>query len=286
MKKKVFFRIGILIPILLSVSTAYAGGGWTQKKHEGFFKLSQYTIRANKLFNASTNLVDIKTTSVYATSIYAEYGFSKRFTGIAYIPFFVRTTINKFERRDGTVEPGDELSSFGDPNLSIKYGIISGKKTVLSASFTLGIPLGKPSGGRTLLLQTGDGELNRMLTIEASHSFHPTNLYITLMTGFNDRTENFSDEFRFGFEAGYGVGKFWFLGRINGVKSFMNGDGPSDVAQGIFGNNVEYVSISPEIIYNISDKIGVSLGAAGAVSGRQILASPAFDVGVFFNLKE
>ena len=77
------------------------------------------------------------------------------------------------------------------------------------------------------------------------------------------------------------TGNFTILARMNGVHSLRNGDLVPSEQQGIFANNIEYVSFTPEVIYTAKDKYGVSLSVGGAFSGKQILASPAFEGGLF-----
>ncbi len=53
-------------------------------------------------------------------------------------------------------------------------------------------------------------------------------------------------------------------------------------ASSLFGNNVEYFSITPEINYFIQGNFGASFSVGGALSGQNILASPNFGLGVFY----
>jgi hypothetical protein len=67
---------------------------------------------------------------------------------------------------------------------------------------------------------------------------------------------------------------------VYGVASFKNGD-PGGTANGVFSNNMEYLSIAPELNYNLNDKYGLSAQAAFAASGERILAAPNYSFGVF-----
>ncbi len=271
--------------VLISVAPTFAGGGWTQEKGKSYWKLGQYFIIANNYYTPSGDIVDITTTGFYSTSIYGEYGISSKLTAIINLPFLVRGTLNRLERPDGTlIEEGDELTSFGDVDLALKYGLFKKGPYVGSVSLTLGLPLGNPSGGRTQLLQTGDGEFNQMITFDVSRSFGKGNVYASALMGFNNRTENFSDEFRYGVEFGAKVKGFWLINRIYGVQSFNNGDDTIIVNNSIFSNNIEYLSYSPEIAYDINDKFGVSVGAGFAFSGRRVLADPAYSAGIYLKL--
>ncbi|NJO87350.1 MAG: hypothetical protein HC821_05075 [Lewinella sp.] len=80
--------------------------------------------------------------------------------------------------------------------------------------------------------------------------------------------------------------RFLAVGRLNGVKSFFNGEtaAGSTNTSSIFANNAEYLSLGLELNYLISQRFGVSAGAAGALYGRIIAAAPAFSVGGFLSL--
>ena len=276
----------IVTTCLLSISLiTFAGGGWPQPKNKGFFKLGQYILVSDRFYTPVGDIVDITTTALYTTSFYGEYGITNRLTGILYFPFFSRSTLNELQTPNGDlVEEGDELNSVGDTDITLKYGLIVNKPIVISASLTLGLPLGEAAGGRTQLLQTGDGEFNQMITIEASRSFSSINAYGTLLVAFNNRTNNFSDEFRYGAEVGISFNKFTALTRLYAVESLNNGDDSIVPSNGIFSNNLEFVSLAPELIYNFTDKIGLSANAAFALSGQRILASPAYSFGLFLKV--
>lgn len=273
----------LLLLIILIQSVTFAGGGWTQKKGNAYLKVSQWWVRSGKFYNREANIINITTTGVYISSIYAEYGISNRITATIYTPFFVRSTLNKRQDPTGNLlSSGDELNGFGDVDLAIKYGLFQDKPIVLAVGLQIGIPSGNPSGGETQLLQTGDGEFNQMLTLEASHSLYPIPAYLSVSTGLNNRTNNFSDEFRYWLEAGYSLKKLTAIFRIQGVKSFFNGDDNLTSGNGIFNNNVEFISYAGELIYTHNEKLGLTIGAASAISGRQILASNTYNAGIFY----
>ncbi|MFY0598649.1 MAG: hypothetical protein JXR03_03185 [Cyclobacteriaceae bacterium] len=273
----------IVCVFLINASSLLAGGGWTKEKGKGFLKLSQYFILADSYFNPEGNIIDINPNlGVYRTAAYMEYGISNRITGIAYLPFLSRSVLNAQRQRNGQLVEGDAITTIGDTDIGFKYGIIQNKSIVLSSTITFGLPLGNAKGGRTGTLQTGDGEFNQMLSVDASKSFYPLPIYATATLGFNNRTKGFSDEVRFGFEAGYTIKKFTIIARFAGIESLRNGDSTPNAQQGVFGNNIEFMSLSPELIYKITDKFGVSASIGTAFSGRQVLANPSYEGGLFF----
>lgn len=112
--------------------------------------------------------------------------------------------------------------------------------------------------------------------------------YVSAYAGFNDRTNDFSDEVRLGLEAGAGLlaSKVWLVGRLDVVESLGNGE-PSGVTgrTGIFANNTEFVSLGLEANGYVSERIGGSAGVASAVRGEIIAAGVSYSVGVLYDLK-
>lgn len=268
---------------LLVAFDAQAGGGWPQARKQGYFKLGQNGIRASNIYDASGTVIPITpSTGIFTTSLYGEYGITSRFTTLLYLPFFVRSIQNELKyNQSGLVEEGDELNSIGDTDLSFKYGLIINKPVVVSATLLFGLPFGNSGGGKTGVLQTGDGEFNQMLRIDVSHSFYPRPLYTSAYAGFNNRTNGFSDEWRAGLEVGYTVKqKLTFITKLSVVQSFFNGS-ESVPSNGIFSNNTEYVSPEIEVAYSVNQRWGFSFSAGGALAARNILAAPNYGVGIF-----
>ena len=277
-------KSGLICALFVIALPAFAGGGWTKEKGKGYFKLSQNFIRGDNFYSGDAEIITIATTGVYTTSFYAEYGLTDRLEFSAYIPFFVRNAKNAVEFNDGVKIEGDELNSFGDMILGLKYGIIQKGPVVLSGSLIFGVPSGNNAGGETKLLQTGDGEFNQMIRLDASRSFYPLPFYMSTHAAFNNRTNDFSDDFRWGIEAGYQFNKLWATVRINSVHSFFNGDA-AITDNGIFANNTEYFSPAVELAYSFSKNWGASLEGGFAFFGRNILAVPSFTIGVYYDLK-
>jgi protein XagA len=282
MIKKLFV---LTIFLSLSFSIVYGGGGWPQPKGKGYFKLSQNFIISPFYYSPSGQILDITTTSLFTTSFYGEYGFTNRLTGIIYFPFFVRGTLNQVQyNQSGKVDPGDSFQSIGDTDISIKYGLVVNKPIVVSATLLLGLPLGETAGGSTKILQSGDGEFNQMIRIDASHSFHPKPVYVSAYAAFNNRTNGFSDEVRFGTEVGLTLKKFIPILKLNVVKSLYNGEAGESTQNAIFSNNTEFVSPTIELNYQATEKFGISGSGGFAFAAKNILAAPNWSLGVYLKL--
>ena len=277
----------ILALILVGASISlFAGGGWPQKKGEGYFKFGQAMIRAQDFYGNDSKTVKIPTISYYATYLYGEYGVTDRITTVGYFPLMTRVTLNK-EKDLNTgelVSDGDELTSFGDFTLGVKYGIIPKGKVVWSAQLDFKLPTGKETGGSTGILQTGDGAFSQLIKTEVSTT--KGSFYFTGMLGVRHRGDNYSDDWHSGLEVGWNKKqKFYAILKMNSVKSFENNN-EVGTGQTLFGNNVEYVAIGPEFHYFFDNNWGVSGSVTGAFSGRNVLASPNIGIGISYNLKK
>ena len=269
------------------IPTAHAGDGWVQSKKKGYFKLSQWWLIADQHFTNTGELDPNQTRATYITSIYGEYGISDKFTAIVYFPFFTRSL--SYDQKSATtgeiIQEGEAINSIGDTELTIKYGLLQKGPVFLAGSYTLGLPLGVLEGGSDGSLQTGIGEFYHMFRLDASTSFKVGTKYpfISLFGAYNQRTKNYSNEFRYGLKTGVELNKWILIVQAYGVSSFKNIENNfGDTGTSIFGNNTEYLSISPEVAYKFNDKFGVTANVAGAVWGRLILASPSFSVGIFW----
>jgi protein XagA len=278
-------RLSLSLILIFVLNVALAGGGWPQPKGKGYFKFSQSYLLSSKIFDGTGSITDLTPSYGYfATSLYGEYGFTDRLTGIIYLPFFARAIKNELRDQGGNVrEAGAELNSFGDTDIAIKYGLIVNKPIVVSATLLFGLPLGDNGATNASALQTGDGEFNQMLRIDASHSFYPKKFYVSVYGAFNNRTKGFSDEVRFGAEVGLTLDKFIPIVKVSTVHSLFNGD-PSIPQNGVFSNNTEFISPSLELNYQLTEKIGISGSIATALAARNILASPNFGVGVYLKM--
>jgi hypothetical protein len=284
-----FKKIFLAVSLLLVSQLAHAN--WPQPKGKAFVKLGQSWTIARQHFTDTGKLDPNTTFASYFTSFYGEYGLTDRITGIVYAPLFSRSLFNSTV--SGTTGeillPGEAINGLGDINIAARYAIIPKGKFVLSTSLLLGLPTGIDDGGTAGNLQTGDGEFNQMVRLEGATSkqLGKVNSYYKAYVGFNNRTQGFSDEFHYGLEGGVELkkNKSWFILRAIGVESFKNGELPSaSNGTSLFANNAAYLSLSPEISYNLGKNWGVSASVAGAVRGRIIFAAPMYAVGIHAQL--
>ena len=283
-----------LVLLFLFITSSIAGGPWTQKKGQGYYKLSEWWLIYNKHYTNTGETDPNLTTGIFNTAVYAEYGINDRLTGTIYAPIFSRNYHNNqvSETTGDVFIKGEALNSIGDFDISVKYGLTSpGAKIPVSVTLTLGLPLGKTGAGELNILQTGDGEFNQMIQIDAGTGFKigNTSAYSSLYLGFNNRTNGFSEEFRYGLEFGAGIfnQQLWLIARLGGVESLQNGEPTNpQTSTSIFANNSEYTSYGIEAAYYISKRFGFSASFASAFRGRIIAAAPSYSIGVFYDMSK
>jgi len=237
-------------------------------------------VNAAKQYNFDGNIVAAPQEGIFNTSVFAEYGITNKLTGILNLPFSTASNDN------------ESISGIGDVDLGAKYQLNKpGSKYVLAGTLLLGLPLGDDAGGSDGTLQTGDGEFNQMIRLDLSRSFSvgKINTYANIYAGYNNRTNDFSDEFRAGGELGASFLKdrIWLIARLDMVESLQNGDesDPSSDGSTVFANNTEFFAYTYEVAAYITDKIGVSAATGNVFNASLILASPSYSFGVFMDLK-
>lgn len=274
----------IIFIIILSAHAVALAGGWPQPQGFGFYKLDFSFIQARKFYGMDGRTYDINGAGTrlgyYTTSFYGEYGITNKWTAIAYVPFFVRNTVNEGvgSITGEVLQKGLKNNALGDIDLGLRYGLWAKDRWSVATSLVFGLPTGDANNAD--LLFTGDGEFNQLLRLEAGYGGN--RWYATGYVGFNNRTQDFSDEFRYEAEFGY---KFWdsrvLTGvKLSGIQSFNNGS-PTGSANGLFGNNVEFLSPQFFVAYEHQQKIGVMAQISGAVTGRNALAAPAVAFGIY-----
>lgn len=276
----------LLVLVLCLSFPSLAGGGWTQKKGEGFFFLHQRMLYGNQFFLGDGSTEKIATTGVYFTTLYGEYGITNRLTALTTAPLFVRITKNAQDFSSGLYIEGDQLNSSGDLDLGLKYGIVQNKPVVVSISLLTGWATGNAAGGESRLLQAGDGENNQQLRLDVSGGLN-NGLYLSSYVGFNNRTRGFSDEFHYGGEVGYAKNKLLLMLKMMGIASFYNGKS-AGLEGGLFSNNIEYLSVGLEggCYLNGQKSVGVLGGVHGAFFAKNVLAVPSIHAGIFYQIKK
>jgi protein XagA len=254
------------------------GQAWTKKKGTGFYKLDFTGNNAVSIFNDKGDLLPSPQIDNYTTAIYAEHGITDRLTLVLNTPIWVS---NSLSATSAFNIPTKGNSSIGDIDIAARIAI-SLKAVPLALTVQLGLPTGNDSNADGL--NTGDGEFNQL--VKVATGFGIRKLWMQTAVGFNNRSNDFSDEFRFDFEFGYKFLKerLYLILRINGVESMKNGSAKVSPT-GLYSNDVGYTGYGPEFLYYVSSKknIGISarLGQTFTSRARNVLAATAFSIGGF-----
>ncbi len=282
----------LILVSILSLSIQTINAQWVKGKKKGYYKLSAWSLVADQHYTDTGDIDPNATRGLFNLSFYGEYGITDKLDVIAYIPFFSRTYQN--DQVSGTtgevIQKGEELNSIGDSDIGLRYGILQNENYALSTTLKFGFPTGEDAGGSDGSYQTGDGEFNQLLQVDLGIPFtiKKTPLYAKTYIGYNNRTQDFSDELHFGGEAGVSFfkNKLWLIARLNAIQSLQNGDRSAQNTQGsVFANNIEYTSIGAEIAYYFTKRLGASFSFASAVSGRIVYAAPSISGGIFLDIK-
>jgi len=284
-------RLFLVLLCTVGYLNASAQSGWNSPGGSAYVKLNQWWITTDEHYTDEGLLDPNLTTGLYTTSLYANVGISDQWSGIAYLPFFSRALHNNLV--SGTTQdliiPGEAIHNIGDPQIGVQYQLWRGNRIALSTGLYLGLPLGETGGGDLGILQTGDGEFNQILRLDAGISYQlgKRTGYGNAYLGYNNRSEGFSDEIRYGAEVGLNVlpNRLLALVRLYGISSLRNGDGNvlSD-GSSFFANNSEHLTISPEINLLVTNRLGISAGLASILDGRIIFAGTSYSVGVFYQM--
>ena len=293
MEKSTIKMKKILLLLAVAFLSQASFAQWSKGKGNGYYKLSAWYLNTDQHYTDTGEIDPNVTRTQFNINLYAEYGLSDKLDVIGYIPFFARATQNNiFSGTTGAlIQEGEDVNSIGDIDLGLNYNFYKKGNWSASAKLLFGLPTGEDAGGSDGSYQTGDGEFNQYLSGLLGYStlINNTPFYAKTYLGINNRTQNFSDELRFGLESGINIfnKKVWLIGRLDVVESLQNGSlNAQNAAQGsIFANNVEFIGLGAEASYYITDKLGVSLGFGGAISGRIIAANPSITGGIFLDIK-
>lgn len=255
---------------------------WTQGKNKGYFKLCAWNLDYDQYYDNNGKIQSLNERNQFNLNLYSEFGITEKLDVIAFLPFYAAASDRDLD---------NSFNSFGDIELGFHYSFLKRSKWSFSSKLILGIPSGNSLYQGIARLQTGDGEFNQLITLNAgySSSLGDRPIFIQGYYGFNNRTNNFSDEIRYGVTGGINLfeNKFWFIAKLDRVHSLNNGNFQNSTLTpgSIFSNNVEFSSLGLELNYLFDSNFGFSLQLTTAFEGRNIAANSVLSSGLFYQLK-
>jgi hypothetical protein len=271
------FCVVTLITVILSKNIF--AGAWPQKKGSGYYKLSLRFIYAEDFYDESGEKIPLNGTFTDLTvGFYSEYGLFDNLTlttgilGYRYI---------EFESNPGPEYNLNSESGIGEAIIGFRSLLFTFEQTVVSGSLNLNIPLGKstPDGG--LLLSSGD--FYQGVNMQVGHSFYPLHAFFNIFLAYNNRTEGFSDEFRYGVE---GVYTFYtdlsLILKVKAQQPMYNGRDDKVGGLGILLNDQKYIAYGAELVYKLTKNFGLTAFYESGTAGKNIISAPVYTFGVFY----
>lgn len=262
------------------------GSGWVKKKGQGYLKLNQFWVQTSGgYFNSDGVLDPMRMSSLFTSSLYGELGAGQKLSFEFYLPFYSRNELMISDDM-GNISFEEGIGGFGDINLGLKQSLVEEESVALSLTYMVSIPTGITQGGTDGTLFTGDGDLNGLIKSDVGipFGFGKIGGYVNANLGYNFRTQNFSDELWYGSELGLTAFEsgFWLIARMMGISATQKGTTPGGIP---FAGNVSFTNYSVEASMLLNKEIGISANYVGNISGSDVLITPAFNFGVFYEFR-
>lgn len=267
---------------------AQAGGGWVKKKKEGYYKLGLTWVESDGYFSGGTGFSPNLNSSLLTTSFYAEHGLSDGLSAELYLPFYMQHSVEGSITEDGVdLIESDQVGGPGDINIGLRGKLYSSDLLNISGTVTLGLPTGSAALGKRKNLFTGDGEFNQLLRLDASVPYGGKKVagYTTLYGAFNNRGDNFSNEFQYGLESGISAldSKMWLIGRFMAIEAL--GEQSNNEFTNSFTQSMSFTNYMVEAAFYLNEKSGLSVSYTGSVKGNVLLVAPVYGLGLFMDIK-
>ncbi|MGB5289497.1 MAG: hypothetical protein WBQ32_05165 [Ignavibacteriaceae bacterium] len=267
----------LILVLAVPVDQIFAGA-WTQKKGTGYYKSDFRYLGGNKIYDLNGDKIAIPDFKDITVGVFGSYGVTDDFT------LMLNAAVFKSVKLDtSTVALGfeNEVSGFGDILVGGKYKLAKFGQSFISGKLLINLPTGEstPDGG----LWTGSGDYHQTIGLEYGYSLWPIPVYLNAGVTYTNRTQGFSDEFRYGIEAGYTIiQNLSLIVRFHGQLSMKNGDENVTGGFGIFSNNQQYIAYNAELAYKFTDNFGVKGYYESGGAGKNIISAPVINVGLFF----
>ncbi len=263
---------------LLSSTILFAQSPWTQEKGKFYTQLSFSTIsNYDEVFGDPEYNTDREVTD-NTLQLYGEYGLTAKTTLLLNLPIkFIKT---------GDVVNGtafiteDSKSAIGNIGFGIKHQFYK-KKWIVSGQLNVEANTGtfdNPSG-----IRTGQDAWTFTPTLNIGRSFDK--FYVQAFTGFDLKTNDYSNNFKIGGEIGTKVhSRIWLVGFLDIVHSFNDGNVSlplSNFGTALYVNNQEYTAVGLKAIGEFNKSFGGVLSFGGAFSGNNVAKQAALTVGVY-----
>ena len=277
----------ISIILLLSIGhfTLLAQSGWVREKKGFFIQGSANHFSSDDYYNIDGNLQTSTSGTRFTTStfkIYGEYGITDKITLLGNVPL---VQVNSLSTTDNVI-------GIGNIRVGAKYQLY--KAVPISLAFEAEIPTGNGEqfaeannvnelGFRDRInLPTTDGELNFWTTLAMSKSNSTGNLYASIYSGLNIRTEGLSHQSKTGVEVGtFLFEKLWLIGKMSVQKTLA--DNP-EIVPFLYGEGTEFTNYGITALYKFTEHFSITAEYADysgfLIGQKNIYAGPTLGLGI------
>lgn len=287
-----YMKSGLFLLVLFIAATSTAiAGAWTKKKDHYYAKVAYHSFSSTEEFDTTgtrTHLnylysnLDKAEFADKSLSLYGEYGFEDRLTGIASFSLknYTSSFYNTAARRTETLS----TSGLSDLNMGLRYQVL----LVPFATAVQGsVKLPLASNNQDIPLSTGFVDAELRVAIGGSIPLGIHN-YAQMEVGYALRGgAQFENTGLYFAEIGvYMVEAFLFKATVDGVWSIetpSNGDVDFPLVPG--GNTAflvkkNYMRIAGGIIYAISREVDISFEIASFIAGKNAIAGETISLGL------
>lgn len=273
-----------LIFLVLRLSPAFAGGGWTLPQGSGWLEAGVSYLNYDQLFRGSEPLLPLRRpVTDLGVKLYAEYGVLDQWTVMGQLPYrLLQTSDSLLETSDFTdTLPASSMAYWGNFRLGSRYRLVNRPNGVLSVQLWVE----SNNSNRDLYkgLQTGFDAWSVEPSIAFGSSYWIS--YFSGMAGIAIRSNGYSEEFLSQLEYGIRpVGNWWLIGVMDVRLNFRNGERGVCSMQhtGLYVDRQEAISYGLKTIVPFSDSFGITAGVYGAVFADQLPAAFSLNGGLYW----
>jgi len=256
----------------------FAQSPWTQEKGKFYTQFSFTTIaNYDEVFGDPEYKTDREITD-NTLQLYGEYGITSKTTLLVNLPIKLIKTGDAVNGSAFITE--DSKTAFGNISLGLKHQFYN-KKWIISGQLNVEANTGTFEAASGI--RTGQDAWTFTPTLNIGRSFEK--FYVQAFTGFDFKTNTYSNNFKIGGEIGTKVhAKIWLIGFVDIVNSFNDGDVNlplSNFGTALYINNQEYGAFGLKAVGEFNKSFGGVLSFGGAFSGNNVAKQAALTVGVY-----
>jgi hypothetical protein len=256
--------------LLLGAPAALHAGAWTRAAGEFYGKAGLSRTDADKVYGPKGNKkLPGPKFKESAFSLYGEYGFTGRWTGVSQWAF------KGMSSESGGVKKTE--SGPADAWFHLKRGLAE-RPLALAVQAGAKLPLGYDPDGNPPL---GQGQVDLEARFLAGKSFYPRPFYLGAELGYRRRNGPFSDEIPYRLEAGAFLAKPFLLKlSADGLENRANDDAgkKSGLPAHIFDQ--EHRKAGPSLIYFFGNGLALEAGYDAVIAGGNTAAARTFSLGL------